>query len=222
MSIRKAFLAATLTAAALSAGGCAAFAWFVAQFAPPQKVKAQFTPPSGKKILVFVDDPYFKVDYEPLKAELANRINQRLVANKVAAATIPYDRFVDLLAATPDFNRLRVSEVGSRLGADLVLYVQIDQFSLRDDPANPLWHGRLRTSVRLVRSDAPQSEDLRLWPLDRKEGYPVPEQTVPESANTSPTYGAELARLLADGMADRIAKLFYEHTVPVGSEEPSE
>jgi len=190
--------------------GCQGIAWLVAQFAPPQKVPATYKLPKGKKVLVFVDDPYYRVNYEPVKAELTKRLNSQLTTHKIAAKTIPYRRLLGLIDATPDFNRLRVSQVGKKLGADVVLYVQVDRFSLKDHENSTLWHGRFKTTIRFVDNEA-----NRLWPKDMHEGFPVPEVTRPQVDNASPTYGGGLARIMAEKMADRIAKLFYDHTVPV-------
>ena len=55
----------------------------------------------------------------------------------------------------------------------------------------------------------------RLWPKDRPSGYPVEPVKTPTQDNLSTTYGSELASQLATMMADKIAKLFYEHEVTV-------
>ena len=197
-------------AAAAGLGGCAAFSWFVAQFAPPQEVKAEFKLPKDKKVLVFVDDMLHEVNYAPIKGDLTEKLNSQLAEHKIAANTIPYEQVQDL-AARGDFNRLAVKEVGEKLGADVVIYVDIERFSLKENEASPLWRGELAGSVRVV-----DVKVGRLWPTDR-EKYPVPAVETPPTENASKTYGAELSRLLAEKLADRIAKLFYDHKVPVQS-----
>jgi len=202
-------LAAGLLAAAAAAGGCAAVSWTVAQFAPPQKVDALYKPPKGKTILVFVDDIYTEVAYQPIKVELTDRLNDRLTKYKIAAATVPYKNFITLASAGRDFDNLTVAEAGRRLGADLVLYVHIDKFSLRDDEQSPLWHGQLQATIRIVDVDAG-----RLWPLDDPEGYAVPPVDLPAVDNSSAAYGSEVARQLAEEMAERIVNCFRDHTAP--------
>ncbi|MDY6913304.1 MAG: hypothetical protein SVT52_02445 [Planctomycetota bacterium] len=197
-----------LTAMLSAVGGCAVVSWFVAQFAPPQKVKALYKPPKGKTLLVFVDDLGQEVTYAPIKGKLTEKLNKLLVAKGVAGQTVDYDRLVDLSIAASDFNRLAVCEVGQKLGADIVLYVWIDKFSLKDTEASPLWRGQFGTTVRLVDTEAG-----RLWPQDRL-GYPVKPVETPRIDNASPTYGTELVDILAERMADRITKLFHDHRVP--------
>lgn len=198
-----------LAATAMAAGGCPqALAWLVAQFTPPKRVKAVYEPPKGKKIFVFVDDRKFPVDYEPVKYELAERISEQLIEHKVARATVRYDLLQDL-STTRDFHRLAISEVGEKLGADLVLYVQIEAFSLKDNPYSSSWQGRLETSVWFVDARKP----ARLWPKDvpRNSGHPVPSVEFKATENPSVTYGEEVAKALAAQMADHIVKLFYNH-----------
>jgi len=208
-SLRTAALTGMLAALAMCHGSCMLFAWMAAQFAPPKKVAAQFEPPKGKALLVFVDDILNPVSYEPVKIELTRRLNENLVAHDVAGKTISYDRLADLVASTPDFNLLAVSEVGQKLGADLVLYVRIDSFGLKDKAADQLWRGELAVTVRLV--DVTQG---RLWPKNRPAGYSMPAVETPTAVQSSETQEQEITDALAAQMADQIAKLFYKHETP--------
>jgi len=205
-------LAMTLSAAmAMPLSGCAVSAWFAAQFGPEKKVPAKYEPPAGKTILVFVDDMLHPVDYEPVKIELAEMLNKQLIDHKVAAKTIPYSRLGEFIAATPSFNSLAVGEVGRKLGADMVLYVQIDEFGLRDAAAAAeLWKGRLGTTVRLV--DVTKG---RLWPTDDPAGHMVlPKAETQTVSDSSQARGEQISKELAAETADKIAKLFYSHSTP--------
>ena len=51
----------------------------------------------------------------------------------------------------------------------------------------------------------------RLWPANPSEICPL-KVTTPMVENPSETYSAQLAEDLAAGMADQVAKLFYEYT----------
>ncbi|MGA2266088.1 MAG: hypothetical protein ABSH10_06615 [Phycisphaerae bacterium] len=197
-------------AAMLMSTGCQqGLGWLAANLSPPEKVKALYKPPEGKKILVFVDDVLNPVTYEPIKGELTEQINEKLVMHKIAASTVPYDRLTQLRSETPNFDRLSVAEVGQKLNVDLVLYVHIDKFSLRDE-TNLLWQGRIQTTVRLVDVIAG-----RLWPQDQPEGYSLPAVELPPVDNSSGGYEVQVAKDLASQMADHIAEVFYDHTQPV-------
>lgn len=187
--------------------GCGAVPWLAWQLAPAETIAATYKPPAGKTILVFPDDMLHPVNYEPVKRILATEISRQLVESKVAGLTIPYHSLAELEATTPGFNKLSVSEVGQKLGAHIVLYVHIDKFSLKDNEANPLWHGRLETTVRMV-----EVNKGLLWPKERPTGWPIEPMDIPTS-ETSKTYDTRLARTLAEGVAGKIVNLFRKHRV---------
>jgi len=211
MSHRVGRLALTgaLAAGCCCLASCQMFSWMVAAMAPPKPVPAVYEPPQDKTILVFVDDIRNPVSYEPLKAQLSRRLSDLLVEHEVARQTVAYEKLRDLALSTPDFNQWHIPTVGEKLQADLVLYVEIDRFTLREGAQGPLWQGRLETRVKIV-----DSRKGRIWPEDRPNGFPVKPATTEPEANFSEDYGAVLASKLANEMAERIAKLFYAHTAP--------
>jgi len=200
--------------AAWSLSGCAVISWLVGVSAPPPKVKAQYKPPKGKRILVLVDDILHPVEYGQIKRDLTTKLNRLLTANGVAGDTVEYDRLLDLIIATPNFNQLRVSEIGRKLNADIVLHVRIEEFSLKEHEGSLLWRGRLKTTVAVAEVDSARW----LWPEDRADGYPVQAIEKPTEQRSSEAYGVTLAGAMAEEMADRIAKLFYDHRAPAGTE----
>jgi len=206
--VRRIAAAALLVALAVTSGACGPISWLVAVLAPPKRIPAVYELPEDKKVLVFVDDIVKPVRYEAVKRELTEGINDRLLKEKVAGETLPYEHLFRLIASRPDFNLLSIFEVGKLLGADLVVYVRLDEFSLKDSPNVPLWHGKLRTTVRVM-----DVSGKPLWPLDRPAGHVV-EVEMPEVIDASNTYGTELASQMAERMAERIARLFHTHYVP--------
>ena len=191
--------------------GCGVFAYFLTELSPPRKVPALYEPPADKKFLVFVDDLQHGTVHEPVKKELTDRLNRMLVDNNVAASTISYDELLDLITVTPKFNRLAINQVGQKLGADVILYVRVDKFSVKDDEISPLWHGQLETTVRVVDARTSDEAEVRMWPKDDLDGHHVEPVEIPPVADSSPGFGDAMARDLAAQMADRIAKFFYEH-----------
>jgi len=195
-----------LTAAA---GGCQFFAWFVAQFSPPKKVEALYKLPKGKKVLVFVDDFRRPVRWEPIKELLTERVNAELTEQKLAATTVPYEKLEDLAHSTRDFNKLSIPRIGHSLGAELVVYVEIREFGLKENDQSPLWQGRMDANVKIV-----DPRKGTLWPEDRPDGYPLSYAEPRPSENLSETYGRVVAKNVAAKMGRKIARLFYDHTVP--------
>lgn len=211
---RTSLLLAGLGLLAIFSVSCAPVSYLVATFLPPPEIKAVYELPKGKRILVFTDDLGHPLAYPPLKRILAEKIDKQFLDQKLVAETISYDKLLDLQARNSEFDRLSVDQVGTKLGAELVLFVQIDEFRLQETPGAPIWQGMFTVRVRVV-----DPASGRLWPKDGSAGYTLTVQT-PMSQNANEAYGAELAEDLAGRMADKIAKLFYTHRgPPVGSDD---
>ena len=203
-------LAAALCLAALaSSTGCrATIAYIVAITARPPKVAAVYDPPKGKTIAVFVDDPADVIGYEPARRKLVEEINHLLKDHGVAGRTVSYEAMQTALAGTtraadPTFS---LSEIGQVVGADVVLYLEVKEFRLKDNPSLPIWNGTFVTLARMVEVGVG-----RLWPKDRAQGYPVPPAKERIRHEVSETFGRTLAVLLAEKMARNVAQLFYKH-----------
>jgi hypothetical protein len=209
MRIVRIGLFVLLAWAIVAAGGCAVFEYVVAQFAPPKTVKAEYDPPKGKTVLVFVEDDGTLLSYEPIKEELTERVGKEIVAQGICAKTVPYQKLMGLVSQEPNFKRIWIGEVGQRLGADLVLYVVVNHFSLKETEVSSLWRGELKTTVKLV-----DSKTGLLWPKDRTSGFPLSVIERPSSQSVSQAYALELTRALAEKMSVKVARLFYEHKVP--------
>jgi len=190
-------------------GGCAFIAWTVAAFAPPKSVPAAYKLDSDGKVLVLVDDMGKPVRYEQIKRLLTEEINRLLIDNKAAAKVVAYEDVFRLAASRTNFNSMGVSNVARALGAKQVVYVYLEEFSLKEDPNISLWQGKLGVLVRVVDIDG----KVR-WPTDSPSGHRPPAASTPQVDDPSPTYGRTVAEELAKSMSLRIAQLFYKHTVP--------
>ena len=202
-------LTTLLGAIVISQAGCAVVAWTAAQFKEQEKIRAFYHPPKDKRFLVLVESRT-PLNYPVIKIDLAERINKILIEKELAASIIPHEMLANLSAARKNYNQMAISEIGEALGADVVLYVEIDEFSLRESRASPLWQGRLSTSIWLVAS--PSGE--RLWPdLPPRMGQPVDAVKTETVEESSRYYGRKISEELADMMASKICKFFYDHKV---------
>ncbi len=173
---------------------------------PKEKIPPVYTLPPGKTVLVFPDDILNPLSYSPVKRMLADKVNKLLVEKKLVAGTIPFDKLIDLKNSEPEFNRLAVSTVGKKLGADLVVYISNDEFRLKDTPLDTIWRGRFSVKVRVV-----DVNEGRLWP-DESAGFPV-KIVEPITESSSRDYSRQLAEKLAEGMGEKVCGLFCDHYV---------
>lgn len=199
----------------LIASGCGPMAgWLAALFKGPEKIKAVYEPPKDKKILVFVDDLANPLSYEPIKRALSEKLSKLLVENKVAAEVVDYEQLLNLSMADEKFNQLGAWNIGRKLGADIVVFIEVKSFHLREKEYEDteLWQGSFGTEVRVIDCNAPK-DNVRLWPTDREKGFPVgPLETEPQD-DSSAHRGVSIANELAEKMADKIDKLFHDHEV---------
>lgn len=206
-----------LIAAGGMIGGCApgALGW-LASWLPPDAVDAVYELPKDKTVLVMVDDPKGLGRDASIALDMANALNDQLLKHKVAKNVVPQRKLLFEMARTSAFHQLPISQIGKLLEADIVLYVKIERFALKDNRLSPIWHGELGASVKVV-----SVADGRLWPTDRHGGYLMPEINSPrQSDDGGKRMGEKITMKIAKEMADKIAKLFYKHAGKAHDELP--
>lgn len=213
--LRRLAFSLVLASLALTLNSCALIAWIVAVINPPQKVEAKFEPPAEKKMLVFVD--LTQVDTpQPLRGALTEAINEQLLENEVAESVVPYEDLLDLSATMDGFDRATPARIGRELEAEYVCHVLVHRFTVKEDEVGPLWEGHLDVSVSMV--DVEEGEIA--WPKGEDGGWRLRPIKTPLTDDPSPDFGPKLTGDLANRMADRIAKLFYDHRAVVEPELP--
>lgn len=213
--LTTAVVAAAVAVMLLAVPGCAWIAWTAHLFAPPEKVEPVCTIPPDVRLLVYVSDLALSetVDCAAIKRDLTDGLNEELLAHAVVAEVVPYGDLLDFIADEPTFYQMSFGDIAKGLDAELVLYVRLKHFSLRDDETSLLWQGNLDVVVALKDVD-----DHTLWPTDKPDGHPIePPVSISRDREEFQSYGLELTEELAAQMADRIARLFYEHEVPPGT-----
>lgn len=197
---------ALIVTAIVFAPGCSLhlISYLLATFRPPKEVKALYELPADKVVLVLAENRSYVGSYEHIKRQLTEALNAELMKNGLANRTIPYDEISRFRLQTPSFHNMPITEVCSSLKADIVIYVNIDKFLLKDDTSD-IWHGQMATRVQV------KDTKNRLWPKDLPGGHEVEPIDREPSTGYSNSYPTRLANLMASQMADRIAKLFYNH-----------
>ncbi|HPS53692.1 MAG TPA: hypothetical protein PLK08_09080 [Phycisphaerae bacterium] len=195
-------------------GGCAAVGWFASLF-PTADLPAQYEIPKDQSVLVLVEDPKNIVTYSPIKYELARSVNKLLEEHKACSELISPDSVLHLKSSCTEFSQLSTAEIGKKLDADLVLYIQITTFQLKDSPYDPVWNGKMGATVRVI-----SVNDGRLWPKDTLGGYPVDDVVRDRHMDTSDNYTEKLSADMAEELAQNIGELFYPHPAPEHTDLP--
>lgn len=175
-------------------------------------VAAEYKLPKDKKIAILIDDLYSPIPLANAKGYLAEKIRTVLIeeGNFPQKNIIDYKLISDYIEREYETqNKLTpIAEIGKKIGADYVIYVNITEHSLQEEKDNPLVSPYIRAYVKVVKVEGPESK--RIWPIEKigKEIF-VRQKTVAElisDVNTEEYYSKLLAAL-----ADRIAKLFFDH-----------
>lgn len=203
---RWAHLAAAAVLAGATAAGCVAAGYIAHVASGPPKVQALYTP-TTRPTAVLVDSRNQRGVDSALRDQLASLLTVELEDRKVVPV-VAFHRIYDLRHADPrGFRQLKVDEVGRRVGAEQVIYVEILESDFVPTSAGMLLKGSLTAVVRVVDVE---TGDV-LWPTTMSEGYMVAVETPFQErrAASADAVREAVCRL----MADRIARLFYTYRV---------
>lgn len=177
---------------------------------PDQKVAAEFTIPEGP-VLVLVDDDLGLVRPSLACEALVDALGQQFKEHGVADQVTTGEELARLQQQAPDFDRLAIREVGRLAKADTVVWMSVEDFSVEDDLEMAVTPARFVVRAKVFNARAEHKRDVRLWPDDpggRFLSITVNPHDVRACRNR-----AGVHQKLADEMADKVAKLFYNYRI---------
>jgi hypothetical protein len=140
--------------------------------------------------------------------QLTRFLHDDLLRHNVAPQVDPTD-VLDLRAQNPEaFRKLTIAQIGQRVGAQQVLYVNVLEMSAEAAPGSPMITSHCKARVKIV--DV-QSGEAR-WP-DTADGYPINIET-PMQRGDGAGDQETLKRELALNAALSIGALFHESPAP--------
>lgn len=162
-------------------------------------------------LLILVDDPNERVHWPQTMTYLAESLRRQLLDNEVVSDVLAADTIYRLRAAHADFNTRGCREIGRMAGADRVLWLEIRDFYARQEISDIDVAARLAVTVKVI--DASKDKDgtkVRVWPVHPNGRRISADLTAGQVTRAK---GVDtIAHLLADQVADKVAKLFYKHT----------
>lgn len=207
-SIRMLGLTALALTLSVVLAGCVAAGYVATVFAPPQKVEALHKPAS-RPTAVVVENYRLPGNWAAIRDTLASQLVLELRKNNVAPMVdshLVYDlRMMDPKA----FRKMTVDEIGRKVGAEQVIYVDLITSSIGTATGGAMVKGDMAALVKMV--DAKTGKTL--WPAGVEEGYYV-EIDIPYGMVNEDNTPGNVYNTLTLSSADRIAKLFYTWTVP--------
>lgn len=192
-------------AAAIMLGGCNILGpAFVLAHGPPKIYRAT-TLDKTKTVAIFIDDPMNLVPRTNLRAIMGEEAEELLLKKKLVADAKSARSTIAAASQARGDEQLSITAIGRLVGADQVIWVGIEQFTLSPDGES------FRPTVRALVKIIDVAEDRRVWPTSGP-GYPlvieraVRPTEVPSSRSQAEQMHVELAKHAGRG----IAELFYD------------
>ncbi len=174
----------------------------------PEKINPVFTLPENATTVVFVDDPSSKIAQRRLRYAMAEIATNQLLEKRILVDMLE-PRGI-LAAATKETNssRMSITELGKSVGADIVIYAVVTEFSLSPETGSYIPQATLRVKVIDV------AKGKRVWP-DSSFGH-LAQIKIPQLPGLSPdNNAAQLAieQELAARAGLGLSQLFYKHEI---------
>ncbi len=207
-------LAAALFLAAGTLAGCNIAGPALYLLHGPEKIPRVYQLDKDRPTVIFIDDRAMNIQRSPTRERIAAAAERALLDHGAVARIIDSRAAAAVVTNEPRGKLMAISEIGRKVGAEVVIYVTPDSFALSTDGQTFAPSARFRVKIL----DA--VTDKRVWPEER-EGHVL---TVSASTRqgTTPSDAAEV-REAEDRFADlvglRLAQMFYAREADTVSDE---
>lgn len=170
----------------------------------PEKIPRVYELDETRPTVIFLDDRAMNIRRSTTRERITAAAEAALLGEKAVERLIDSRAATAIVANEPRGDLLPISEVGRKVGAEVVIYVVPEMFTLSADGQTFEPAARLRVKVL----DA--VADQRLWP-EQREGYVL--NVGASTRQGAPPSDAAAAREAEDKFADlvglRLAQMFY-------------
>ncbi len=174
-----------------------------------QEVEAKFRLTEGR-VLILLDDASQRVGWPSTMRTLFDDLAQELLSHEAASKIIPHQTVQHLRQSTPELDRLGAREVGELVGAEQVLWIEVQDYLGESQIREATNAAYFTVTVKVLDVlETTKRTRVRLWPSSSK-GRLVSVSLDGSEVVTKKTKDA-VAKELAHRLAIRIAKLFYDY-----------
>ncbi len=194
-----------------SLGGCHYIMYVLAPPMPPKKVPAEFKGLTGKRVAIVVyTDQNVQYEYPYARVDLSSVLAVELKKHVKKVTVVPPRRVVQYQDENIHWDSLDKTQLGRELGADSVLFVALDEYTMREPGSVNLYRGRITGQASVYETNRPE-EEARVWCGDNFRAL------YPEYAPTG-RLGQDDRKIRYETekhFAAMVVKKFYKHEVPV-------
>ncbi|MFQ5425196.1 MAG: hypothetical protein ACE5F9_14620 [Phycisphaerae bacterium] len=190
----------------VSSGGCfkAMSAW--AAIAGGNWIEPEYKLTDGP-LLILVDDLNNQISEPGPVRKLHKTLSDIFLEYDVNKRVIPLDSWKELRQSDKDYDKLAVRQIGEKLGAEQILYLDVVRFTLYGEPGADIFKGQFTVRVKVLSTR--QQRDVRLWP--RQESGKRVVVSMPPEPNDGDRSASVVAKELSEKLGHEVAKLFYGH-----------
>lgn len=155
----------------------------------------------GKKVAIICYAPdKVKWDFDKIDRELSLYVSHRMTNHKIKI--IDPDAVNAWIEENPDWDK--PDELGEAAGADYVVFIELEEFSLYEENSSNLYRGRTKGMVSVYEMEEGSGEIIYTKDLDSK--YPI---HAPVATSEKSFY--DFKSLYMSRLSEEIGRLFYEH-----------
>ncbi len=190
----------------LACPGCITMAAAWANLSGGEVIEPEYTLTKGP-LLVMVDDMRNLVTQPKAIRELHATISENFLEFDVNRRVIPPSELRHLRQSERKIDKMSAREIGEKLGAEQVLYIWVERFTMHAEPGAPLFQGEFAVRAKVLSTD--RVRDVRLWPR-AGTGRLCAATTEPVSEGGEVS-ASDVATELGRKLGQTVAALFYEH-----------
>jgi len=196
--------------ASLSFAGCNIVTPVFFAIHGPGKVKKAVSLDPELKYIIFVDDPSNKIASRRLRSTIVETAQSTLLQRETVVSMIDGRAAFAAVAKERYGKPLSIVEIGESVGADVVIYALLTEFSLGAEVGTFRPTAVMQVKLLDVRSGE------RLWPQGEKTSYPLrvnlPQRPGLAPSSTGDIYKAQEALAQQAGLA--LAQMFFDVEIP--------
>jgi hypothetical protein len=168
-------------------------------------VKAKYVPVPTDSMLVLVESYGLALDSGIEAEHMTLTLSKSLTDNKIAPL-VNGQKLERLKDIDPhQYHGMSIADIGRRLGARQVLYVNITRSEIMKPPGSGQMRGHMEAIVKIVDSVSAENR----WPTDSSsEQVQITTNWIPDDANKTDT---DVRAQMADQMAEDVSKLFHDY-----------
>lgn len=174
--------------------------------AGPGKVKKTATLDAELRHIIFVDDPSNKVSSRRLRSTIVDTAQDAMLAKGVVKDMIDGRSAYAAVSKERYGEPLSIVEIGESVGADVVIYALLTEFSLGAEVGTYRPSAVMQVKILDVRTGE------RVWPANETGAYPL-RVTLPQEPGLAPSTTTELYKAqeaLAAQAGTALAQMFYD------------